>query len=70
MEKREDYTAVVATLETRFGSHHLQQDMNQLKTRIQPQSESVQEYGADIESLVRLDYPDADLFPSLISHCV
>lgn len=33
--------------------------MYKIKTRIQHESDTLQEYGDDIERLVRLNYPDA-----------
>lgn len=51
---------MVAGLEIRNRSHHLQFYMNEFETRIEYYySETLQEYGTDIERLVMLAYPDS-----------
>lgn len=58
--KQEDYAAVVGALELRYGNKYLTQVyQSQLKTRVQGPNESLQEFSADLERMVRLAYPQA-----------
>nr|XP_023016552.1 uncharacterized protein LOC111505893 [Leptinotarsa decemlineata] len=69
VNRQKDYEALVSALEVRYGSEHLQQVYQaQLKVRTQGPSESLQEFGAEVERLVRLAYPEApDTFTHWIS---
>ncbi|KAJ8913587.1 hypothetical protein NQ315_013994 [Exocentrus adspersus] len=59
-EKQNDYFTVVGALELRFGSKYLSQVyQNQLKSRSQGPTETLQEFSTDIERMVRLAYPEA-----------
>ncbi|KAJ8914101.1 hypothetical protein NQ315_014297 [Exocentrus adspersus] len=59
-EKQNDYSTVVGALELRFGSKYLSQVyQNQLKSRSQGPTETLQEFSTDIERMVRLAYPEA-----------
>ncbi|KAJ8914881.1 hypothetical protein NQ315_014894 [Exocentrus adspersus] len=59
-EKHNDYSTVVGALELRFGSKYLSQVyQNQLKSRSQGPTETLQEFSTDIERMVRLAYPEA-----------
>ncbi|KAJ8910275.1 hypothetical protein NQ315_003342 [Exocentrus adspersus] len=59
-EKQNDYSTVVGALELRFGSKYLfQVYQNQLKSRSQGPTETLQEFSTYIERMVRLAYPEA-----------
>ncbi|KAJ8912995.1 hypothetical protein NQ315_002872 [Exocentrus adspersus] len=59
-EKQNDYSTVFGALELRFGSKYLSQVyQNQLKSRSQGSTETLQEFSTDIERMVRLAYPEA-----------
>ena len=59
-DHRQDYNALTAALQARFGSAH-QTELNRmkLKARIRRREESLPELSEDVERLVRLAYPDA-----------
>ena len=59
-DHRQDYNALTAALQARFGSAH-QTELNRmkLKARNRRREESLPELSEDIERLVRLAYPDA-----------
>ena len=59
-DQRQDYTALTAALQARFGTAH-QTELNRmkLKARTRRREESLPELAEDIERLVRLAYPDA-----------
>ncbi|KAJ8913259.1 hypothetical protein NQ315_012877 [Exocentrus adspersus] len=55
-EKQNDYSTVIEALKLRFGSKYLSQVyQNQLKSRSQGSTETLQEFSTDIERMV---YPD------------
>ncbi|KAJ8912305.1 hypothetical protein NQ315_017338 [Exocentrus adspersus] len=59
-EKKNDYSTVTGALELRFGSKYLSQVyQNQLKSRSQGPTETLQEFSTDVERMVRLAYPEA-----------
>ncbi|KAJ8921195.1 hypothetical protein NQ315_013667 [Exocentrus adspersus] len=59
-EKQNDYSTVVGALELRFGSKYLSQVyQNQLKSRSQGPTETLQEFSTDFKRMVRLAYPEA-----------
>lgn len=54
---QEDYYTIINALELRFGDQHLTEVyFTQLKARVQKSGESLQEFEAEIERLVRLAY--------------
>lgn len=57
-ETRQDYRALVAALESRFGAAH-QQELHhtKFKSRLRRCEKSLQELAEDIEDLARLAYP-------------
>lgn len=58
--QQNNYGLLVSRLEMRYGDAHLQQVYHaQVKSRIQNNEESLQEFEADIARLVRLAYPTA-----------
>ena len=59
-ESRRDYPALVAALESRFGSAH-QAELNrmQLRSRTRRREESLPELAEDVDRLCRLAYPGA-----------
>ena len=57
-EMRQDYRALVAVLESRFGAaHHLEIRHTKFKTRMRRRNESLQEPAEDIELLEALSAP-------------
>uniref|UniRef100_A0A6P7FRD1 Uncharacterized protein LOC114330302 isoform X1 n=1 Tax=Diabrotica virgifera virgifera TaxID=50390 RepID=A0A6P7FRD1_DIAVI len=59
-DAQKKYETVVSALELRYGSQYLKQVyQSQLKVRIQGSNESVQEYGAEVEKMARLAWPEA-----------
>lgn len=57
-ETRQDYRALVAALESRFGAAHQQElHRTKFKNRLRRREESLQELAEDIERLARLAYP-------------
>lgn len=57
-ETRQDYRALVAVLESRFGAAHQQEfHCTKFKSRLRRREESLQELAEDIEHLTRLAYP-------------
>lgn len=57
-ETRQDYRALVAVLESRFGAAHQQEfHCTKFKSRLRRREESLQELAEDIERLTRLAYP-------------
>ncbi len=62
MDRRRSYEALVAALESRYGSAH-QAELNRMKlrSRIWRREETLPELAEDIERLVRLAYPEAGL---------
>jgi len=58
--KQGDYYSLANALELRYGNKYLTQVyQSQLKSRAQGSSETLQEFGAEIERLIRLAYPQA-----------
>lgn len=56
-ETRQDYRALVAVLEGKFGAaHHQEIHHTKFKTRLRCRKESLQELAEDIERLARLAY--------------
>lgn len=59
-DEEKDYNPVVSALEIRYDSNYMKRVcQSQLNVRLQVLSESVQNFRADIEKLVRLGYPKA-----------
>ena len=60
-EKRQDYGALTAALDSRFGvAHQTELNRMRLKARTRRREESLAELAEDVERLVRLAYPEAD----------
>ncbi len=59
-ERRNNYEALVAALQNRFGTaHQAELHRMKLKNRVRKREESLPELVEDVERLVRLAYPDA-----------
>ena len=59
-EKRQDYGALTAALDSRFGlAHQTELNRMQLKARTHYREETLAELVEDIEHLVRIAYPEA-----------
>ncbi|KAJ8912330.1 hypothetical protein NQ315_005935 [Exocentrus adspersus] len=59
-EKQNDYSTGVGALELKFGSKYLSKVyQDQLKSRSQGPTETLQEFSTDIERMVRVAYPEA-----------
>ncbi|XP_044745097.1 golgin subfamily A member 6-like protein 7 [Coccinella septempunctata] len=59
-DQHRKYGDLIAALELRYGNQHREQlYRTQLKTRVQKSNESLQEFEADVQSLIQLAYPEA-----------
>ena len=61
-ELRQDYRALVAALDIRFGvAHQMELNRAKLRSRMRQRNESLAELAEDVERLSRLSYPDTSM---------